>query len=395
MSLITERLGPSPDLAKLGPGVHNDGGGLYVIVKPSLAASLLLRYTLFRKACKMGLGSVQDADAIREGRELAHKFRRLVRDGKDPRNERVTVGVSNSDTTDVTPTFHGFAHHIVGKRIFKNPKSLTCWKRTVDVHFKPLHTKQVHEITISDVVAVLEPLYRDIPSVGREARQRLEYIFNAAIALYPKAVGRNNASRSLLASLLPRLPKKGTVRGDHASLHHSLMPAFWCELRAINTIPSKALQLLILTCVRTGEQLQMTFSQVVGADEFEKGAFRWKTLVFPSQEQPGKYGVELGDRTLLALLQETMKYNGRGDKPRATVHGFRGTFKTWADEETEHQDQTTEFCLHHVVGNAAKAAYKKGAMWKKRKAALTDWANYVTSLEREAMTADNMVNLAA
>jgi integrase len=424
MPLTTELLGPSPDPAKLGAGEHNDGGGLYLIVRLLGSASWIFKFTLGGKAYKMGLGSFDERNEV-EARQLAHQYRRLVRDGKDPRNERVTVGIVNSDTTNVTPTFHGFAHHIFGKRVFKNRKSLACWKRTIDVHFKALHTTQVHEIEISDVVEVLEPLYRDIPSVGREARQRLEYILNGAIALYPKAMGRNNASRGLLASLLPKLPKKGQIRGDHVSLHYSLMPQFWCELCAINSIASKALQLLILTCVRTGELLQMTFKQVVSADEFEKGAFRWKIpgkmmkaakhgekgidgdipltprmlqvieemralladqpkemLVFPSQQQPGKYGVELGDRTLLALLQETLKYNGKDDKRHATVHGFRGTFKTWADEETEHQDQTTEFCLHHVVGNAAKAAYKKGAMWKKRKQALLDWEAYVTSQER-------------
>ena len=30
MSLTLELLGPSPDLAELGAGEHNDGGGLYL-----------------------------------------------------------------------------------------------------------------------------------------------------------------------------------------------------------------------------------------------------------------------------------------------------------------------------------------------------------------------------
>jgi hypothetical protein len=96
---------------------------------------------------------------------------------------------------------------------------------------------------------------------------------------------------------------------------------------------------------------------------------------------------------MLALTQRTMGYDGT-DKPRVTTHGFRSTFRSWGQDLTDHSVETLEFCLHHIVGDEAANAYKNGNMWKKRKQALTDWANYVTSLERQATT-DNVVGIAA
>ena len=425
MSLTTELLGPSPDLAELGAGEHNDGGGLYLTVRESGAASWKFKFTLFGKATKMGLGSLSER-SVEEARELAHKFRRLVRDGKDPRNERTAMGAPGN-ATDSTPTFKDFAHVILSNQVFKNPKSLACWKRTIDVHCKSLHDKPVHAITIDDVVAVLHPLYVNIPSVGREARQRLELIFDGAIARHPEAMVRNVATRALLKTLLPKLPKKGTVRGGHPSLHYALLPQFWCELRAINTIASRALQLLILTAARTNEVLQTAFTQIgkASADEFEKGALRWvipgkvmkaakrgekgidadipltptalaiieemramlpekETLVFPSQEQPGKYGVELGDRTLLALIQETMGYNGSSaEMPRVSTHGMRATFRSWGQNQRTHDRDVLEYILHHIEAGDAETSYLREDMWDKRWACLLDWEAFVTSKERE------------
>jgi integrase len=428
MSLTTELLGKTPDLSKLGAGEHNDGGGLWLIIKPTGAMNWTFRYTPpaaegmpRQRSKKIGLGSIAKR-SIKEAREIAHNWRRLIRDGKDPANERNAAGVAG--TAKSTPLFKPFAHELLAKLVFKNDKSRACWKRTIDIHFKALHDKQMHEITVDDVVAVLHPLYVNIPSIGREARQRLEAILESAIVKHPTVMGRNVATRSILNATkeLPKLPKKGTVRGGHPSLHYALMPEFWVELRKIDSIPAKALQLLILTGVRTNEQLQMAFNQVKVA-QVEKDAKRWvipgkvmkatkkgekgieadipltptalaiieemrallpekETLVFPSQEQPGRYGVELGDRTLLALIQEAMGYNGKGDKPIVSTHGFRATFRSWGQDETNHSTETLEFCLHHIVGHEAANAYKNGNMWRKRKAALTDWAHHVTSLER-------------
>jgi integrase len=37
-----------------------------------------------------------------------------------------------------------------------------------------------------------------------------------------------------------------------------------------------------------------------------------------------------------------------------TVHGFRTTFRTWAQEETDFEEEIVEHCLHHITGGCRK-----------------------------------------
>ena len=60
-----------------------------------------------------------------------------------------------------------------------------------------------------------------------------------------------------------------------------------------------------------------------------------------------------------------------------TVHGFRATFRTWADEEMNFSNQAVEFCLAHVPGgDEAEKAYRRGSMLAKRRQIMEAWASF-------------------
>jgi hypothetical protein len=40
-----------------------------------------------------------------------------------------------------------------------------------------------------------------------------------------------------------------------------------------------------------------------------------------------------------------------------TVHGFHTTFRTWAQEETDFEEEIIKHCLHHITGDDAEKAY--------------------------------------
>jgi integrase len=61
-----------------------------------------------------------------------------------------------------------------------------------------------------------------------------------------------------------------------------------------------------------------------------------------------------------------------------TAHGLRGTFRTWAQEDTEFDRETVEHCMHHILGDAAERAYKHGKALAKRRAVLQAWADFAT-----------------
>src|SRR3981081_3000446 len=74
-------------------------------------------------------------------------------------------------------------------------------------------------------------------------------------------------------------------------------------------------------------------------------------FIFPGRER----GEPMSNMTMLELLKDM----GRTD---ITVHGFRATFRTWADEEMNFSNQAVEFCLAHVPGDEAERAYRRASL---------------------------------
>jgi integrase len=93
----------------------------------------------------------------------------------------------------------------------------------------------------------------------------------------------------------------------------------------------------------------------------------------------------ISNMTMLKKLKEIS-----GD-PKLTVHGLRGTFRTWAQDETEFEEEIVEHCMLHITGDAAEKAYKHGKAVKRRRAVLQAWADFankppakVVKMERAA-----------
>jgi integrase len=61
-----------------------------------------------------------------------------------------------------------------------------------------------------------------------------------------------------------------------------------------------------------------------------------------------------------------------------TVHGFRTTFRTWAQEETDFEEEIVEHCLHHITGDDAEKAYKRGEALRKRRIVMQAFADFAT-----------------
>jgi integrase len=82
--------------------------------------------------------------------------------------------------------------------------------------------------------------------------------------------------------------------------------------------------------------------------------------------RPGK---ALSDMTLSKLVKE-LGYD-------AHVHGFRTSFKTWAQEKTDFPDEVSEMALAHTISNKAKAAYARSNLLEKRADLMEFWAGYL------------------
>jgi len=69
------------------PGLHSDGGGLYLQVTEANAKTWIYRFMLAGKRRDMGLGAIHTV-SLAEAREEARRCRQLVRDGIDPIDTR-------------------------------------------------------------------------------------------------------------------------------------------------------------------------------------------------------------------------------------------------------------------------------------------------------------------
>jgi integrase len=385
----------------LPPGTHGDGNNLYLVVKESGSRAYLLRYQWCGRPQKMGLGSTQ-AVSLKEARDKAIDANRLLDKGINPRDARDEERYAKDSVL-----FFEFAEELrlEKQQGFKNNAHKAKWKRTVHVHAKPLHKKRVDLITTDDVLDVLKPIWLKTPVAAKDVRQQLETIFAAAKARNRRSAENPALWKGHLEHLLPKTQRKGKVRGPHKSMPYEELSAFMAELATKDCIGARMLETCILTCARTNEIINMKWSQIDLEREtwtlpaelmkmdrdhvvplsrpvvtFLRNAYemRYGDYVFPGRSR----GEPMSNMTMLELLADM----GRD----VTVHGFRATFRTWADEETEFSNQAVEFCLAHVPGgDEAEKAYRRRSMFAKRKQIMDGWASFATRTPAKVISVDS------
>jgi integrase len=61
---------------------------------------------------------------------------------------------------------------------------------------------------------------------------------------------------------------------------------------------------------------------------------------------------------------------------KATVHGFRSSFRTWAGERTSFANHVIEIALAHTIGSAVERAYSRGDLLDQRSKLMEAWSAY-------------------
>jgi integrase len=258
-------------------------------------------------------------------------------------------------------------------------------------HGKPLAEKPVSEISPDMVQAALDKLWARAPVQARRALGVWEAVFD-----FSKAKGwrQGDNPAQWKGCHQYRFPRRRACdRKHHAALAYEEMAAFMRTLRQKQerSAGARALEFLILTCVRAGEVLNAKWSEI----DFDK-----KLWVIPGERmKAGKeHVVPLSDRALEILHLQKQYANGSGYVftgykrgkmaemvmmwvlkhmgVKATVHGFRATFRTWTGNETTFSRVTCELALAHQAGDAVELAYRRGAELAKRRVLMEAWSHY-------------------
>jgi integrase len=387
MARQINRLTPRGVTALQTPGLHADGGGLYLQVGPTGAKSWSFVFQWRGKRRQMGLGSLLTT-TLAEARQEADAARRAVARGINPIDARRLARVGGN-------TFGDVADDLIKsvQSEWKNDKHRYQWTQSLEVDAAALRPLDVDKITTDDVLDVLRPIWTTKPETASRTRGRIERVLDAA-RVKGLRTGDNPARwKGHLSVLLPKRQK--LTRGHHPAMPFTEIPDFMTLLAARPALAARALELTILTACRTGE--------VIGAkaSEFDMAKALW---VVPPERMKAKaeHRVPLNAPALALVKQliaeqeeldansEYLFADGSGQKPISnmamnmllrrmgqlsyTVHGFRSTFRDWAGECTDHPREVIEAALAHTVGSEVERAYRRGDALGKRRVLMADWA---------------------
>lgn len=405
------------------PGMYGDGAGLWLQVSPgnrkggstAPTKSWLFRYMIAGRARSMGLGRVSlvandGGVSLSEARELRHRYHAMIREGRDPIDERKASREATRAEAAKMLKFSEAAEQYIKahKAGWKNAKHGDQWENTLrDYAYPVIGSLSVASIETPHVLKILEPIWTKKTETASRVRGRIERILDwAKVQRYRD--GENPARwKGHLENLLPKRSAVRPVR-HHPAMPYRDVPAFMQKLNANGSLSAKALALTIHTALRTGE--------VVGArwPEIDLKAKVW-TVPADRMKMKREHRAPLSDAAV-AILESLPREAGtdyvfpgarRGrpistaamskalktiDGDAYTVHGFRSSFRDWAAETTNYQNHVVEMALAHVVGDKVEKAYRRGALLEQRARLMRDWSRYCVTL-KAAKQGDNVVTI--
>jgi integrase len=399
----------TPERAKFKskkPGLHRDGGGLFLSVKPPKAASWVFRYMLNGRAREMGLGSFPEV-SLPAAREKADEARKLKAAGMDPIEARNDAEAARKLQQATAMTFRQCAQACIESRRdgWKNAKHAKQWEATLTAYAYPhFGDLPVGSVDTGLLVKALEPIWKPKTETASRVRGRIEVILDWAKTRGYRQ-GENPARwRGHLENLFAARSTVQTVE-HHPALPYPGMAAFWADLSKEEGIAPQALRFTILTAARTDQTIKARWSEI----DFDNAIW-----TIPGGRMKGRRGKEREHRVplsklALAVVNEQRKATGGegyifpGQKPKKplsnmamakvlermkrddiTVHGFRSSFRDWAEETTNFAGSVAEAALAHVVGDKVEAAYRRGDLFEKRRKLMAAWASYCTTPHTDA-----------
>jgi integrase len=377
-------------------GLHHDGAGLYLQIRPGGARSWIYRFRLNSRTRDMGLGALADVSLVK-AREKASAARTLVADGIDPiEHTRAQATIPAAPKRHASPTFEEVAEAYMVDRLkrLRSGVHRHQWRQTLEDYAYPIIGKMpVNEIETNEVLAVLKPIWESKCETAARLRGRIERILARATVEGHRSGANPAAWRGHLQEALPARSEIQPVKHFRA-MEFRDVPAFMVELRQISTVSAMALRFLILSAARTGEVLGARWSKIDSTEKtwtvpavraktnrnhvvpLSTGALAVLQGMKPLQSSaddfifPGRNGAGQSCMTLLALLQRRMKR-------AVTAHGFRSAFRDWCGDEGDVPRELAEASLAHVVKDATERAYRRKTAVEKRRRVMQAWCDFI------------------
>lgn len=370
----------------LGPGKFPDGQGLWLVKRSKDAGKWILRLSIGSKRREMGLGRWPDV-SIAEARERASEARKTLRNGLDPIAEREKAKF-NPHRLTVSEAITGCFE--ARKAELKRDGDAGRWMSPLKTHIIPkLGKLPVEDIDQHSLKMVLEPIWHEKTEAAIKALNRMSLTLKHAAAL--------GLNVDLQATMKTRalLGKQRHTVSHIPSLPYQDAATFYQWLVTVDGISAMALRFLILTVARTSEVRLATFDEITG-DIWTLPPARTKTgrehripltaealtVIERTRElSPNEYlfpaykGKPISDAAMATLMKR--------EQYKARPHGFRATFRTWVEEQTDTPFEVKEAALGHVVDTGVVGAYQRSDRLEKRRVLLEQWRVFLNSAQNQ------------
>ncbi|MCP5131854.1 MAG: tyrosine-type recombinase/integrase [Pseudomonadales bacterium] len=373
------------------PGFWAVGGvtGLYLNVSDTQASSWIYKKMVGKRRREMGLGGYPDVTLAR-AREKAREYADMICQGIDPLAEKRARRSALIQSQATAVTFR----QVAGRFIVKKSKELKTAKQVqkltahLETYVYPfVGNMVVGEIERANIVRMLQPIWETKTETANRVRATVERILDMAGA---EGLRRGDNPARWKGNLELSLPNPGKVsKVEHyKALPYSELPEFMQRLTPKKTTGAEALKFLILTAARSGEVRGATWEEInlrakvwtIPAERMKNGKEHKVPLSasavnllksLPRDHDyifPAVRGGKLSDMTI-AKVPKSMGHD-------VTAHGFRATFRTWAQDHTSYPDEVCELALAHINSDATRAAYARSELIDKRRLLMSDWERF-------------------
>ena len=368
------------------PGRYSDGNSLDLKVSESNRKSWLCRYRVEGKQREAGLGSYPLV-SLKEARKKKDAFKVEVANGNDPLAEREAEKAERDRLRSMTFKKAAYEVHAVKQQEWRNGKHQNQWINTLRTYaFPMIGIMPVGDIEPQHVTACLNPIWMTKKETARRVMQRINVIMRWAKAMKYRAGDNPAAWEGNLEFILPN--QKHEV-SHYPALAFEDLPSFWTALSSMQPVSADALRFLILTAARSGEVRSATWDEI----DFEKALW---SLPAARMKNAKPHRVPLCEEAMVILEKRrrlsTCKYIFEGQKPNrpisdmamlslmrkrfpeldAVPHGFRSTFRDWAENQS-YPHRAVEYCLAHSVKNKTEAAYQRDDLLSIRRNIMTNY----------------------
>jgi len=379
-------------------GRYSDGGNLYLQVTNG-GKSWVFQYQRHGRQRDMGLGSARSV-SLALARELRDDCHVKLARGLDPIDARNDAALAARAERAKQMTFRQCVEDYVAVNASKwrNAKHRKEWPASLTRYAYPVFGNLgVQAIDSGLVFKALKPLVVEKPVTASRLRGRIETVLDFARAA-GRRDGDNPATKTIMGHLLPLRSEKASVTHQPA-LPFAKVPAFMTELRNMQGLPARLLEMIIFTgmrldavrTARSGEfDLQDTVPMWVIPQSRMKNLGRdhrvplvGRALAIAREltasreaEAPvfgnGKpIGANAVSKSVLPKLVRAISH----EAPVVT-HGFRSCLKDWCHETTSFPYEVVEQALGHRIKSTVERSYRRGDLFERRRALMAAWDRY-------------------